>query len=109
MKVHLLNRGVSLGYLTKTEENKMLWTPNVPNIEIMKEKYPWIMDMFFLPSEEKVFDKTPRYYDEFLWASNRADLKQSAGVEDSDGEFEKLYKMGKLDYYPDDFVIKTEE
>ena len=107
MKVHLMERGVSLGYLTQSDD-KMHWTPNVENIEIMKEKYPFVMDMFFLPSEEKLYDKAPRYYDEFLWASNRADLKKSAGIEDLDNDFERLYKMGKLDFYPDEFTIVSE-
>ena len=87
----------------------MLWTPNTENIEMMKEKYPLIMDMFFLPSEEKLFEKAPRHYDEFLWASNRADLYENAKISKEDDDFERLYKMGKLDYYPDEFLIKSEE
>ena len=108
MKVHMMDRGVSLGYLTKVEGG-MLWTPNLENIEMMKEKEPFVMDMFFLPTEKKLFEKVPRHYDEFLWASNRLDLYQSAKITEEDGDFERLYKMGKLNFYPDDFTIKSEE
>ena len=107
MKVHLVNRGVYLGYLTK-ENDEFLWTPNLENIEKMSEKYPFIMDMFFLPKEKKVFEKIPRYYDEFLWASSRPDLYKSAKITEEDDDFERVYKMGTLDYFPDDFTIVSE-
>ena len=65
--------------------------------------------MFMLPGSVTSFEKVPHHFKEYLNASDRVDLKKKAGISDSDTEFEKLYKMSKLEYFNEEFYIKDSE
>ena len=106
MRINLNYNEFNLGHLMQVE-NGYLWTPNIKEIARADEKYELAMDMFFLPNEQVVYPFVPRHFNEFLDASERADLKEKAGIEDDDSEFVRLYKMGKLDYFSQEFVIKS--
>lgn len=107
MKVHILFNEYSLGFLEEVKEG-YLWMPNTKAIEAMKQEHELVMEMFFLPAQPVLFDEIPKHYDEFLEASERVDLKEKVGILDSDSDFVKLYKMGFLEYFSEDFVIRSE-
>ncbi len=107
MKVHVLYDNCSLGFLMQGD-GVYVWTPNQENIAQMKEKHPLSMDMFFLPCKPCLFREIPSHYDEFLESAEREDLKEKVGILGGDSDFEKLFKLGFLEYFSDEFIIKSE-
>ena len=106
MNVNLYYNEYNLGHLEQTP-NGYLWVPNVREIVKATQVYEMGMEMFFLPCDCVEYPFVPRHFNEFLTACERADLKEKAGIEDDDSEFVRLYKMGKLDYFSQEFVIKS--
>ncbi len=105
MRVYLYFFEFNLGYLEQ-EENMYVWKPDVSVINKARKKYPDPMDFLFLPDIEKAYEKIPNHFNEFYIASSRPDLKENAKILDSDTPMEKLYKMSKLNYFNEEFVIK---
>ena len=106
MKIKLNYNEFTLGFLAQNSQG-YVWTPDVNEINKAKEKYEYGMDMFFLPSVQKVYTFIPRHFNEFLEASDRADLMEKAHIDDSDSDFVRLYKLSKLDFFNQEFVIKS--
>ena len=106
-QVYLHFKEIELGFLTE-EAGNYIWVPNADGIKEFYVKYEAATDLLFLSSTEpEVYNKIPYHFDEFVESSYRADLQEDAKIVDSDTPFERLYKMGTLDYFGDDFSIKV--
>ena len=105
MKVHLLYREFNLGSL-EASPNGFVWTPNLSNITEASKKYIG-MDMFLLEKEPTLYKIIPWHYKDFLINADRPDLKQKANIQNSDSDFEKLYKLSKLNFFSSEFIIKS--
>ncbi len=108
MRVHILFKDFSMGFLAE-HENGYAWVPNDDVLAMMKQRHPLTLELFLLPHEPCLFRNVPSHFDEYLEASNRADLKEKAGIKNSDSDFERLFKMGFLEYFSEDFVIRSEK
>ena len=106
-QVYLHFKEIELGYLTE-EAGGYNWVPSVEGMKEFYAKYEAATDLFFLTkTEPKVYKQIPHHYDEFVEGSYRADLAKDAEIAEGDTPFERLYKMGTLDYFGDDFYIKV--
>ena len=54
----------------------------------------------------KEYDIVPKHYDEYI--TDRYDLVEKAKILPTDNKIERLYKMSKLNYFDQAFVIKSE-
>jgi len=105
--VYLYYKEFCLGCLNYKKQI-FLWLPNVDNIKKAKSKYLLGMEFFFLNEEKsEMFDRVPPHFDVFKTCCERDDIKTKAGILDSDDDFSKLFKISKLDFFNEDFVIKT--
>lgn len=104
MKVYLYYYEYNLGYLEYVNE-KYVWNPYLDNITKAKRDYELAMDYFFLSSEVREYDRVPRHFDEYI--TDRYDLVKKSKILPTDNMIERLYKMSKLDYFDQAFVIKS--
>ena len=105
--IHLYNKDKNLGHLT-FENNYYVWTPNLKNIEQALYQNRLGMEMFFLPITQTRFESVPAHFEDYLFATERFDIKTKAGIKVSDSDFEKLIKVSKLNFSEVEFYIKSE-
>lgn len=106
-QVYLHFKDIELGFLTE-ENGKYIWVPSKDGMSEFYANYEAATDLLFLSATEpEMYDKIPHHFDEFVESSYRADLEQDAKITNADTPFERLYKMGTLDYFGDDFSIKV--
>lgn len=95
-----------LGYL-KRIGNKYAFVSNASEIKNAKQSYPFDMKLFKLcDSGAMSFDNIPYPFSEYLSCCDRPDIKDKAGIVDTDDEFEKLYKIAGLEIERVHFTIK---
>ena len=106
-QIYLYFKELNLGYLTQ-EKDVYIWVPNTENIQLFERQNSAFEDLFFLERNKPVgYVNIPLHYSEFIQACSREDLVQKAGIKSRDSEFEKLYKLAKLDFSMQDFYIKS--
>lgn len=106
-QIYLYSQEINLGFLTQ-ENDVYVWVPDTKNIALFENLNPATEDLLFMERKEPVvYEKMPFHYAEFLPACSREDLVQKAGIKASDSDFEKLYKLAKLDFSNQDFYIKS--
>lgn len=105
MKVYLYYYEFKLGYLEYINK-KYIWNPDEEGIKGARKEYEIAMDFFFLPDKVKEYDIVPKHYDEYI--TDRYDLVEKAKILPTDNKIERLYKMSKLNYFDQAFVIKSE-
>ena len=106
-QVYLYFKEFELGFLTE-KEGAFLWTPDSKNIHDCFQKYDGASDLFLLESQKPVFYRQiPYHFCDFADAPLRDDIACKIKIKSSDSEFEKLFKLGKLSYYNQDFYIKS--
>lgn len=104
-QVYLNFKELTLGYL-KEDKDLYVWVPNIDSINIFSQKYSFAKDSLLLSSSApEVYTVIPAHFIDFVESSNRADLRKSAGIEQTDSDFEKLYKMATLSYFNQDYFI----
>ncbi len=105
-QVYLKFKEIKLGFLTE-ENGTYIWVPSAEGISEFYSKYEAATDLLFLSAKSpEAFDKIPHHFDEFVESSYRADLAKEANINGTETPFERLYKMGTLDYFGDDFSIE---
>lgn len=106
-QIYLYFKEINLGFLSQ-ENDVFVWFPNLRNIELFEKQNPAFEDFLLLERKEPVvYTKIPFHYSDFISACSRADLVKKAGINTQDSEFEKLYKLAKLDFSNQDFYIKA--
>lgn len=106
MNVNLYYNELCLGTLNQLNHEYM-WIPNNMAIKTANIQYPFGMEMFFLPTTTTFYKVIPYHYSDFLSQAMRPDLAKKAGITETDTDFEKLYKLSKLNFYSTEFVIKS--
>lgn len=106
MNVKLYYNQFLLGDLSY-KNSGYLWTPNMDGINNALQIYPYGMEMFFLPNEPKTYSQVPNHFNEFLVQASRLDLMEKANILPTDNDMTKLYKLSKLSFYSQEFVIKS--
>ena len=104
-KLNLFIFDFNLGQLLY-ESGEYIFDPNKENIKKAHKQYPIQMIPIInnlLYSKEYNF--LPYPFDEFLGYTNRLDIKENAGILDSDSDFEKLYKLAGIDMITPIFTI----
>lgn len=106
MKIKLYYNDIELGNLSLTN-NQYLWSANASGIDTARKAYPYGMEMFFLPNFSKTYSRVPYHFNEFLAQATRPDLAAKAHILQTDSDIEKLFKLSKLNYCSQEFVIKS--
>lgn len=95
-----------LGYL-KRMGNKYTFFANASAIRDAKKAYPFDMKLFKLCESGAIqLDSIPYPYTEYITCCRRQDIKDKAGISDSDDDFDKLYKVAGLEMERVHFSIK---
>jgi len=98
---------IKLGVLTENGDS-YLWVPIISNIKEACRVVRYGMELFMLPLERRVYKKIPEHFNEYLFASERFDLREKAGIVEGDSDMVKLEKMSRLNYGSELFTIKAE-
>ena len=108
-KIYLYLEDIPLGYLIESDGGYTFYADR-ENIADAKESHGIPMRLFNLnTSGMKKYDKIPHLFSVYLDGVNREDIVTSAGINDKDSDFAKLYKMSKLNLHPINFVIKQND
>lgn len=106
-QIYLYFKELNLGFLAQ-ENDVYVWFPNLNNIVLFENQNPAFEDFLLLERNEPVvYTQIPFHYSDFISACSREDLVQKAGIKPKDSDFEKLYKLAKLDFSNQDFYIKS--
>ena len=106
IKIKLFVGDIELGYLTEIDKG-YVFSANKTKIAKAKKEYPIQMRRFELNERDMgLYKNIPSIFDEFVSCQNRADIIEKAGLEPTDSEFEKLYKIAGLDFFTNAFNIK---
>lgn len=106
-KVGLYVGELCLGSLVFAE-GKFVYSRNLDNEKAAYEKFPVDMMLYPFKGEEvEKFDRLPYPFSNYIGAMAREDLKAKADILESDTLFEKLYKLSKLNFVRENFVIKA--
>ena len=107
-KIKLYIFDIELGFLVSNNDSYN-FHQNTENITKAKNQYPRQMRALKLCEQgNTVFDNIPFPYSDFLMYSSRSDLASEAGIVEGDSDFEKVYKLSKLDMITPVYSIKCD-
>ena len=99
-----LNENV-LGYLIASERGYVFHADKEGIINATKE-YPIKMKFFTLnKSGMKEYSQIPNHFIQYLDGWDREDIMEKSGINESDSDFEKLYKIAGTNVHPINFLI----
>lgn len=94
-KVYLTLNEILLGYLV-VNDGQYVFCADKEGISIATQKNPIKMKMFRLNrSGFGYYDAIPAHYCEYL-SQIRENLAKDCGIDEKDGDFDKLYKLSSL-------------
>ena len=104
-KVYLSLDEIDLGYLVQTDQS-YLFIANEDGVNEAITTNPVAMKFFNLNKiGEKSYQQIPHLFAQFLLASSRNDLCEKAKFNETDDEFEKLFKLAGLNIMQINFKI----
>ena len=87
--------------------SKYYFTANAEGIDRARQKHPIEMLLFQLNDNGMAeYDKLPELFAKYINAADRKDLMQLSGINSTDSDYEKLYKLAGLTLEPAPFIIK---